>query len=249
MLRIEHLSKAYPNDSGSLEILRDFSFDIASGELITIFGPNGSGKTTLFNIIAGAENLSAGHLEFNGQSIKKTAVGFVFQNYNDSMFPWLTLLDNVIFPLTVRGVPKKIATGIAKRILSKANLWEHRNSYIYQLSGGIKQLTAIARAFIGKPDLLLMDEPCSALDFATTKKIELELLNLWEEYRPTTLVISHDVDEAVFLADKVIVLSPRPAEIKAVIPITLPRPRSLDMLTSQSFIKARTMVLEAFSYE
>ena len=249
MLSLRNVSKTYHNIQKDLVALNGVSFDIEQGELVTVFGPNGSGKSTLFNIIAGIETLSKGKITFDGKSREETEIGFVFQNYNESMFPWLTVLDNVLFPLDIKKVPRAQSLEKAEHILKKVRLWDSKDKYLYELSGGMKQLTAIARAFISDPEYMLMDEPCSALDYATTKRIELELLSLWQEKKITTIVISHDIDEAIFLADKVIVMSPRPGKVKTIIPVDLPRPRDLSTFTSKRFFEIRTEVLKAFMYE
>ncbi|MFA6072264.1 MAG: ABC transporter ATP-binding protein [Janthinobacterium sp.] len=249
MLSLRNVAKTYHNNDRNLVAPNGVSFDIAQGELVTIFGPNGSGKTTLFNIIAGLETLSKGKITFDGKPREDAQISFVFQNYNESMFPWLTVLDNVLFPLDVKKIPRSESILKAEHILKKVRLWEHKDKHLYQLSGGMKQLAAISRAFISDPEYLLMDEPCSSLDYATTKRIELELLSLWQERKITTLVISHDIDEAIFLADKVIIMSPRPGTVKTIINVDLPRPRDLSTFKSKRFFELRAEVLSAFMYE
>jgi NitT/TauT family transport system ATP-binding protein len=249
MINIKDVCKIYHNSDGDLLALNGVSFDVLPGEFVTIFGPNGSGKSTLFNIIAGLDNQTSGEIILSGKDIRDANIGFVFQNYNESMFPWLSVLDNVLFPLDVQKVSRKESFIRGENILKKVGLWEHKNKYLYQLSGGMRQLVAISRAFVNDPDFLLMDEPCSSLDYATTKKIEMELLSLWQEKRITTILVSHDIDEAVFLADRVVVLSPRPGVVREVIPVDLPRPRDLSMFSSAKFFEIRSRVLNAFSYE
>ena len=249
MLDVKSLSKTYHNNDGNLLALSEVSFDMRSGEFLTIFGPNGSGKSTLLNIIAGLEKQSDGEVLFNGSPVEEPNVGFVFQNYNESLFPWLSVLDNVLFQLDSQKVDRSKSLLKAEHILKKVHLWEHKDKYLYQLSGGMKQLLAISRAFISNPDLLILDEPCSALDYQTTKKIDLEILNLWQEKKTTTIMVSHDIDEAIFLADRVIVLSPRPGKIKSIIPVDLPRPRTLELFQSKEFFELRSKVLDSFMYE
>ena len=249
MISLRDISKTYHNADGDLLALQGVSFDVRQGEIVTIFGPNGSGKSTLFNIIAGLENPSTGQILLGDKEVGDASVGFVFQNYNESMFPWLSVLDNVLFQLDSQKVPRTESLQKAEHILSKVRLWDHREKYLYQLSGGMRQLVAISRAFVGDPEFLLMDEPCSALDYQTTKKVDLELLNLWQEKKLTTIVVSHDIDEAVFLADRVIVLSPRPGKVKTIIDVDLPRPRTIEMFTSEKFFEIRSKVLASFMYE
>ncbi len=254
MISINNLSKTYNNPDGDLLSLDGVSLEVKNGEFVTIFGPNGSGKTTLFNIIAGLEKPSNGDIKIKDEkgddkNLEDVNVGFVFQNYNESMFPWLSVLDNVLFQLDCQKVDRKVSLEKAKYILSKVKLWEHKNKYLYQLSGGMRQLVAISRAFVSEPDFLLMDEPCSALDYQTTKKVDLELLNLWQEKKLTTIVVSHDIDEAVFLADRVVVLFNRPGKVKSIVEVDLPRPRTIDMFQSEKFFEIRKKVLNAFIYE
>ncbi len=247
MLQIKNICKTYQNPT--LIALDNINLEIKKGEIVTIFGPNGSGKSTLFNIISGLEKPTSGEILLNDKSIENANIGFVFQNYNESMFPWLTVLDNVLFQMDNQKIDRNISIQKAEIILKKVKLWEHKNKYLYQLSGGMRQLVAISRAFISDPDFLLMDEPCSALDYQTTKKIDLELLSLWQEKKLTTIVVSHDIDEAVFLADRVIVLSPRPGKVKNIIEVDLPRPRTLDMFGSEKFFEIRSKILNSFMYE
>ncbi len=181
MLQIKDLSKIYHNKDGDLLSLEGISLGVKEGELVTIFGPNGSGKSTFFNILAGLEKPTSGEVVLQDQELKDLQIGFVFQNYNESMFPWLSVLDNVLFQLDSQGVDRLVSLEKAKYILTKVRLWEHKDKYLYQLSGGMRQLVAICRAFVVDPDILLMDEPCSALDYQTTKKIDMEILNLWQE--------------------------------------------------------------------
>jgi NitT/TauT family transport system ATP-binding protein len=249
MIKIENVSKDFGSKTELLKVLDSISFDIAPGEFVTLFGPNGSGKTTLLNIISGLDIPTSGKTSINNKSPDQAKIGFVFQNYNESMLPWRTVLENVALPLEVKGVSVDERKKKAEHLLDKVGLIAHKDKYFYQLSGGQKQLTAICRAIIYDPELLLMDEPFSALDYSTTKKMELELLDVWQERKITTLFVSHDIDEAIFLADRVIVLSPRPGSIKEVFQVNLPRPRTLDMLSSDEFFSLRNKILASFHYE
>lgn len=249
MIEIKGVSKKLNMKGQELRLLADLSLTVKPGEFVTIFGPNGSGKSTLLNLISGLDEASGGEIRIKGKTPQEASIGFVFQNYQESLFPWRTVLENVIFPLEVKGIPKIKAIKLAERFLRKAQLLKYKDRYPYELSGGQKQLTSICRALVIEPDVLLLDEPCSALDYATTKRVELDILDLWEERQCTTVCVSHDVDEAVFLADRVVVLSPRPGKIKKIIPINLPRPRTPDLFQSLEFFQYRNRVLEAFAYE
>ncbi|MBU2561627.1 MAG: ABC transporter ATP-binding protein [Nanoarchaeota archaeon] len=233
----------------NLRVLDNISLKAKKGEFIAVFGPNGCGKTTLLNIIAGIEKSSSGSVRIDGKCPALAKVGFVFQNYNESMLPWRTALGNIELAMEGQKISKKDRMRIAEHYLKKVGLSRHKNKYFYELSGGMKQLIAICRAFAYDPDILLMDEPFSSLDYSTTRKMELELLNVWRETAKTTIFVSHDIDEAVFLADKVIVFSKRPARVKGIIEIDLPRPRKLEMLSSKAFIRIRNKMLRLSEYE
>jgi NitT/TauT family transport system ATP-binding protein len=249
MITFKQVSKKFSHGKSTIEVLEDIDFSLADGEFVTIFGPNGCGKTTLINIIGGLEKADGGTISIKDKNVKDIKVGYVFQNYNESLFPWRTALGNVEFALEIQGVSKPERLRKAEELLEKVGLLPHKNKYLYELSGGMKQLVAICRAIAYKPDILLMDEPFSSLDYSTTKKMEIELLKIWQEEKITTLFVSHDIDEAIFLADRVIVLSPRPSKIKKIFKIPLPRPRKLDMIASDEFFTIRNKILQSFMYE
>ncbi len=246
---LDKVAKYLPNDQtqGQPAILQHVDLKIAPGEFVTLFGPNGCGKTTLLNLIAGVDTPTKGQVLVNGKDPRLAKVGMVFQNYNESMLPWRTALGNIKFALEVQHLSDDKVQKIAQYWITRIGLADHKDKFFYNLSGGMKQLISIARAFAYEPELLLMDEPFSALDYSVTRKMELELLDLWHETKKTILFVSHEIDEAIFLADKVIVLSKRPTVIKKVIPVNLPRPRKLEMIESSEFFKIRNKVLEAFN--
>lgn len=251
-IEIENLSKEFSqskNKIKTLKVLDNISLKIKDGEFIAFFGPNGCGKTTLLNILSGVDNPTSGQILINQKKPEKSKVGFVFQNYNESMLPWRTVEGNINLALEIQGISGKKKQEILESLLKKVGLFEHKDKYFYELSGGMKQLTAICRAFAYNPELLLLDEPFSSLDYSTSRKMGLELLNIWKENKKTTLFISHDVDEAIFLADRVVVLSHRPAKIKGIIDVKLPRPRKLDFLSSKEFFETRNKILRLFEYE
>jgi NitT/TauT family transport system ATP-binding protein len=252
MLEVKNIYKEFSqpkNEIKSLKVLNDISFEINDGEFVAFFGPNGCGKTTLLNIIAGIEKPTAGKVFINKKEAKKSKIGFVFQNYNESMLPWRTVAGNVELALEAQNINGEKKKQLVDHLLKKVGLIEYRDKYFYELSGGMKQLTAICRSFAYEPELLLMDEPFSSLDYSTSRKMELELLEVWRENKKTTIFVSHDIDEAIFLADKVVILSSRPAKIKGIININLARPRSLDILSSKEFFEYRNEILKLFEYE
>jgi NitT/TauT family transport system ATP-binding protein len=249
MISIRSITKEFKKSSGVTRVIEGVDLEVNKGEFVTVFGPNGSGKTTLLNIVAGLDEPNSGDVFVDNKKPKDANVGFVFQNYNESLFPWRTVVDNVIFPLEITGVANDKSIKIAEHLLTKVGLQHSKDKFVYELSGGQRQLVSICRAMASNPDILIMDEPFSALDYSTTRKMELELLDIWQEKKITTLFVSHDIDEAIFLADKVVVLSPRPAKIKKIFEVKLPRPRTLDMLSSPEFTELRNAILNTFEYE
>ena len=243
------ISKSFVNNSRTTFALENIDLSIAQGEFVVMFGPNGSGKTTLLNIIAGLDRDYKGTVKIGDKPPEESNVGYVFQNYNDALFPWKTVLENVTMPLIVAGKEKGAAEKLALDTLKRVGLERYAPSYVYNLSGGQRQLVSICRAFVRNPDLLLFDEPCSALDYSTTKKVGQEIQALWMQSNVPALCVSHDIDETIFLADRVIVLSPTPGKIKAIIDVPLARPRTLDVFTSEEFFALRKKVLDQFQYD
>ena len=234
-------------ETSDFKALDGLSIDIKQGSFTTIFGPNGSGKSTLFRIIAGLEPPTSGKVTINGKPVDKARIGFVFQNYRDSMLTWRTALGNVRLALEARGIPQQLQRSEAMGYLERVNMAHIADKPFYSLSGGQAQLVSIARAFAFKPDILLMDEPFSALDFQTSLGMMETLSKLWQEENITTLFISHDIDEAVFLADQVMVLTKNPGKVQAIVPVRLKRPRSVSVISEERFFKIRNKVLKEFS--
>jgi len=250
-IKLKNISKEFWKKSSDkkLNVLDNVSFEVKDGEFVTLFGPNGCGKTTLLYIIAGIEDPSSGEVFIGGRNPGLSSVGFVFQNYNESMLPWRTVEGNIRLGLEMLDLPESERKRITDDILKKAGLFERKDEYFYELSGGMKQLVAICRAFAFDPGILLMDEPFSSLDYSTSRKMGLELLEIWKEKKKTTLFVSHDIDEAIFLADRVMVLTKMPAKIKDVIEIDLPRPRKIDVISSKKFFMIRNKILGISNYE
>lgn len=251
-ISLKKISQQYAHTAGKdkkpsiFSVLNNVSFDIKEGEFVTIFGPNGSGKSTLFRIISGFEQPFSGDVLVAGKRPRDVRIGFVFQDYRSSMLPWRNVLGNVALALEARGIPKKDIEKKAAEYLARVRMADYAEKDFWQLSGGQSQAVAIARALAYEPEVLLLDEPFSALDFEVTLHMMEMLLAVWSESKLTTLFISHQVEEAVFLADRVIVLSSRPGRIKEVIPVPLARPRTLAMLESPEFFVTRNKVLEVF---
>lgn len=229
-----------------LSVIEDVSIDIKSGEFVTFFGPNGCGKTTFLNILSGLLPQDKGEILIQGKNPGITKIGYIFQNFPETLFPWRKNIDNIAFPLELKGVSK--AERYRKVIELEKNLGMEidNNSYPYKLSGGQQQLVAIARALIEQPYVLLMDEPFNALDFQTRMFMEDKILDIWKKTKATILFVSHDIDEAIYLADRVVFFTKIPARIACTMEINLPRPRRQLILTSNEFFGLRSKAIEIF---
>lgn len=241
-LEIHDLTRSFAKDDGSdLVVLDKISFNVEDKEFVCILGSSGCGKTTLMRLIAGLDTAASGSIIIDGENMKGTnpKVGMVFQEY--SLFPWRSVIDNIAFGLEMQGTPKDERYRIAERYLNLVNLAQFRDSYPSELSGGMRQRVAVARALALDPSVLLMDEPFGALDAQTRNMLQQELLDIWEATKKTIIFITHSVDEAVYLSDRIIVLTPRPGRICRIFTIDLPRPRDR---TSMEFGQVRREVLD-----
>jgi len=229
------LSKQYATRQGQLPAIDDVSFGVAEGEFLCIVGPSGCGKTTLLRLLAGLVLPDRGQVLLNGQPVHGPCreIGFVFQKAN--LMPWRSVFDNVLLPLQIQHMPTSEAEQQASQALELVGLTEFAANYPRELSGGMEQRVAIARALAHQPEILLLDEPFGALDALTRERLNQELLRVWEISRKTVVMVTHDIREAVFLADRVLVLSQRPGRVAAVVPVTLPRPRSPSLIYSEAF--------------
>lgn len=227
-LEIKNANKTWLDTKRSTEVvaLGDVSLDVQEGEFVCIVGPSGCGKSTLLQLIAGIETPTAGTLQLDGEPISGPSWtrGVVFQEH--ALFPWLTVEDNIAFGLRVRGVPKADRERIVREQLGVVNLSAFSHSYPSQLSGGMKQRVGIARVLANDPKVMLLDEPFGALDAQTRQGLQTELLHIWEMKQKTVVFITHDIVEAVYLADRVVVMGASPGRIKEILPIDIPRDRS-----------------------
>ena len=248
-IETQRLDKVYVSQSrdGKLSethALSDINLRVAQGEFICIIGASGCGKSTLLRIIAGFETLSTGEMHVMGKTIAGPGPdrGMVFQDY--ALFPWLSVAQNIAYGPRQAGLPKAEIAELTERYLDMGGLQKFRNRYPHELSGGMKQRVAIARVLANDPAVILMDEPFGALDAITRNGLQESLLEIWEKARKTILFITHSVDEAVYLADRVIVLSPHPGRLKLEIPIDLPRPRDI---ASVDFNRLKRLMLDAIA--
>lgn len=241
LLQIKNIRKWFNSQEKKLLVIDGISFDVKEGEFISILGPSGCGKTTLLRIIAGLEKQDEGEILLRGKSIMGPGQdrAMVFQDY--ALFPWRTVLGNVLFGLEIRKVPKLEALEKAKKFIKLVGLEGFESSYPHELSGGMRQRVALARALVCEPDILLMDEPLSALDAQTRNVMQSELVRIWGETKKTIIYVTHNIEEAVYLADRIAVLSKRPAKLLELVSVDLERPRNR---FSREFIELRARIFK-----
>ncbi len=229
-IRFDQVRKEFHTKGGTVVAVQDVTLDIGQGEFFVIVGPSGCGKTTLLRMVANLEQPSSGTIEITEPSQDRPEMSMIFQG--DSLFPWMTVWDNASYGLRMRHAPRAHIKEVVGHYLARTGLTKFADSYPSQLSGGMRQRVGIARAFANDPDVLLMDEPFSALDEQNKLLLQEELLRIWEETKKTVLFITHSVDEAVSLSDRVLVMSAHPGRTKALLDIPFERPR--DMLSLRS---------------
>lgn len=238
-IRAEHIDKVYKTGKKSVAAIEDVSIDMQDNDFVCIVGPSGCGKSTLLRMLAGLDFPSAGNIIVNDRKVTGPGPdrGMVFQTY--TLFPWMNVEDNIKFGLKIKKLPKAEQQEIADRYLKIIGLEKFAKSYSKELSGGMKQRVAIARALANQPEVLLMDEPFGALDPHTKSMMQLLMREIWVKEHPTVVFITHDIDEAVFLADKIYVMSARPGKMIKRVNVYLPHKRTLDLKDSPEFIKIR----------
>jgi ABC-type nitrate/sulfonate/bicarbonate transport system ATPase subunit len=242
-LRVEGVARTFAPVRGGAPVraLEPVDLAVADNDFIAVLGPSGCGKSTLLRIVAGLDRPSSGRVLLDGRPVQGPGRdrGMVFQSY--TLFPWLTVAGNIAFGPRERGVPKPERERIAELYLRRVGLEVFRDHYPRQLSGGMQQRTALARALANDPAILLLDEPFGALDHQTRSIMQELLLGIWEQDRKTVLFVTHDIEEAIFMANRVVVFTARPGRIKADVPVPLPHPRDYRMRTSAAFqdLKAR----------
>lgn len=242
-IKIDHVYKNFKNTDVTKEdvvALNGFSLDIKPGSFVSLIGPSGCGKSTLLRLIGGLDSPTQGSLFIDEKKIKKPGSdrGFAFQGSN--LFPWLTVEKNIAFGLKARHIYKRQKNDVSD-FIKLVGLEGFENSYPHQLSGGMQQRASLARALVGHPSVLLLDEPLGALDAFTRMNLQDEILNIWKKHNMTMVMVTHDVDEAIYMSDQVVVMSARPSKVEAVIDIDLPRPRARGQDTFQEY---RTKILD-----
>jgi NitT/TauT family transport system ATP-binding protein len=247
VIEIKKVSKTYKTQDGEVPSLQPLEFDVNEGEFLVVVGPSGCGKSTLLKLIAGLLPPSHGEIRVENRVVTSPHrdVGIVFQSA--LLLPWRRVLENVMMPVEVKGLPveeyRKRALGLIKMV----GLDGFERKYPWQLSGGMQQRAAICRALVHDPKIVLMDEPFGALDAMTRERMNVELQRIQRETRKTVLLITHSIPEAVFLADRVMVMSARPGRIEAIYDVTLPRPRSLDMMADPRFVELTQVIRRHFN--
>lgn len=229
------------------ELIYDrFDLDIERNKITTLFGPNGCGKSTLLNMVAGLSPYESGSILFDGRPLKDVRIGYVFQNYRDALMPWLKAAENIAYPLKLLRMPQ---TAINRRIDELVEAFGIRfdlQRYPYQMSGGQQQLVSILRALAPDPEIICFDEPFSALDFEMTLSVREMLQNLFVKTGKTLVVVSHDIEEAVWLADRVVLLTRRPTKVAEVVKVDLPHPRDMQTLSDPEFVRIKQYALDIF---
>jgi len=244
-LELRRVSKAFHGDGLTVQALEDVSFAVAPGEFLTIIGPSGSGKSTLFNLIVGLLEPDAGEIRLDGAPAGQRLGCAGYMPQRDLLMPWRSVLDNVVLAQEVRGVARAEARARAQELLPLFGLEAFADAYPAALSGGLRQRAALLRTLLTDRDLLLLDEPFGALDALTRRELQDWLLGLWARFRQTVLFITHDVEEALYLGDRVLALSARPARVVKALPVALPRPRRQGMTAWPEFGRQAAELLEA----
>ena len=226
-----------------------FDLDIPRGKFISIFGPNGCGKSTLINLMSGLLPRDGGDILFDGLKVSEVRIGYVFQNYREALFPWLRARDNIAYPLKFMNIAKREQERRVEQLVTRLGIRIDLNLYPYQMSGGQQQLVSILRALVIEPEVLFLDEPFSALDYEMTLFMREQLQHMFREIGATTLIVSHDLEEAVYLADEVLLLTRAPTQIADIVAVDCARPRTDATLADPEFVRIKAHCLEIFQRE
>lgn len=244
-ITVRGLSKRF----GDSQLYQNFDLDLPRGKVVSVFGPNGCGKSTIINMIAGLMPVDAGEILFDGKTIDETRIGYVFQNYREALFPWLRAIDNIHYPLKLMKLSRREREERVERLLSRFQVKIDFNRYPYELSGGQQQTVSIMRSLVMEPEVLFLDEPFSALDYEMTLFMRDQMQKAFMETNTTMVIVSHDLEEAVYLADYVLLLTRRPTRIADFVEVPLPRPRSAETLSDPQFVQIKSHCLEIFRRE
>ncbi len=242
---IQNLCKEF----GGIPLYKDFNLDIKAGKIVSIFGPNGCGKSTLINMVAGLMPIDSGQVLFDGKTLTQTKIGYVFQNYRDALFPWMSAWDNIAYPLKRMGMDKGQLQQRVDELIELFEIKFNLKQYPYELSGGQQQTVCIMRALASEPEVLFLDEPFSALDFEMTLFIREKLQEANLKTGVTMVIVSHDLEDAVFLADQILLLTRRPTQIAALMNFDMARPRPPEAVSDPEFISIKSQALQIFQRE
>ena len=242
---VRGLSKSF----AGAPLYTNFSLDLPRSKIVSIFGPNGCGKSTLMNMIAGLLSPDTGEILFDGKSLKDTQIGYVFQNYRDALFPWITAWDNIAYPLKRQGMKPAAVKARVEELVALFEIRFDLQRYPYELSGGQMQTVCIMRSMATRPEVLFLDEPFSALDFEMTLFIRAKLQEAHLATGTTMVIVSHDLEDAVFLADRILLLTRRPTRIAEIVSFDLPRPRLPEAVADPAFVRVKAHTLEVFRRE
>jgi NitT/TauT family transport system ATP-binding protein len=230
-------------------LYENFNLDIPKGKIISVFGPNGCGKSTLINMIAGLVPIDGGEILFDGKNLRDTKIGYVFQNYREALFPWMRTIDNIAYPLVLEGRSPADVKHRVDELFASFDIKFDLNRYPYELSGGQQQTASIMRAVAPNPEVIFLDEPFSALDFEMTLFIREKLQEVFQLMGTTMMLVSHDLEEAVYLADQVLLLTRRPTRIAEIVSYDETRPRTIDTISDPTFVEIKKHCLEIFQRE
>ena len=246
---VDRVYQGHAKNVSDIVAVQDIGFTIENQEIVCVVGPSGCGKSTILNLIAGFEAPSEGSIVVGGRNVDAAGPDRMVVFQSPALFPWMTVWENVIFGPKMQGIPKERYVPDAERFIGAVDLEKFTSHYPYQLSGGMRQRVQIARALLNRPEVLLMDEPFGALDFQTRLSMQELLLKVWADFKPTILFITHDVEEAAFLGDRVLVMSKRPGRIKEDIRVPFAKPRTFKLLTEPGFVEIKERVLHLIREE
>jgi ABC-type nitrate/sulfonate/bicarbonate transport system ATPase subunit len=248
-LELRDIAKTFYGEDVIVRALEDVSLQVEEGEFVTIIGPSGSGKSTLFNLIVGLLEPDAGEICINGEVCTNRAGMVGYMPQRDLLLPWRSVIDNAILAQEIQGTPKEHARETARELLPLFGLREFETVYPHALSGGMRQRAALLRTFLSGRNLTLLDEPFGALDALTRRELQDWLLSVWKQFGQTILFITHDVEEALYLGDRVVVLSSRPGSVQEILDVSLPRPRRQGMVAQPEFGQQVSQLLEALGVQ
>ncbi|MEP0871432.1 ABC transporter ATP-binding protein [Trichocoleus desertorum AS-A10] len=249
LVEVEQLSVSFKRQGHHIPVLESIDLRINPGEFVCLLGPSGCGKSTILNSIAGFIRPNRGYISVDQRLVDQPGAdrGFVFQQY--SLLPWKTTFQNIEFGLKIRGLSKTEREALVHEYLNRVGLYKHRHSYPHQLSGGMQQRASIVRALVNSPSVLLMDEPFAALDAQTRHMMQELLLSIWSDLKTTVIFVTHDIEEAIFLSDRIFVMGVNPGRIKTTLTVPLPRPRHTDDILSPEFVQLNRQIFDLIREE